>query len=276
MAKRIELKPREKAALVEEAGGKCANRACLVRRTDKHHIKEWAVYQTNDLAYMIAICPSCHDDVHYGELAIDDATLYRWKSQKAPRTNRDLLHVDPNESPRLLLGSLTATGDKGLIVWKLSANNQLSFRIEDDDLMLLNLRITTRAGAEVIRIKDNRVKHSDKVNYERRTGRIQITTPISSEFLPIWALTQLRELEKNYAADGKLTLLDLEVKDAGLVQVQGIWTEGGQAIVITLAHLCFCRPGQIMPVALCGQDTRTTLRYTGPITKALFGLGKKD
>jgi hypothetical protein len=271
-SKRIELKPAEKEALVDEAGGKCANRACVVRRTDKHHIKEWAVYQTNDLKHMIAICPSCHDDIHYGKLSITDASLYSWKTQKAPKTHRDLLHIDPQEAPRLLLGSIAAAGDKRVVLWALSPQNQLSFAIEGDDLMLLNLRITTRMGDEVIRITDNRVKHSNTVTYERRTGRIRITVPNTVDFLPIWALTQMRQLSQNYASDGKLTLLDLEVLDAGLVQVQGIWSEKGNAIVVTQSHLAFCRPGLISPLAMVGEGTGSVLKYTGPVTKALFGF----
>ena len=61
---RINVDPKVKKRLIQEAGNKCANPGCPVRRTHTHHIRKWAVYQTNDEQEMIAVCPSCHDAIH--------------------------------------------------------------------------------------------------------------------------------------------------------------------------------------------------------------------
>ncbi len=45
-----------KKKLIQSAGNKCTKPGCSVRRTHIHHIKEWAVYQTNKEAEMIAAC----------------------------------------------------------------------------------------------------------------------------------------------------------------------------------------------------------------------------
>src|SRR6202000_2926571 len=83
--------------LIEEAGGKCANPGCASFRTHLHHIDEWAVYETHDGDDMIAICPTCHDAVHNGPLAIDDATLRRWKEIDRQPVRRDLIYVEPGD-----------------------------------------------------------------------------------------------------------------------------------------------------------------------------------
>ena len=58
MAKpRKKLKPAEKLAIVEEAGSKCANPRCSNWRVHIHHIKHWAVYESNDQKILIAVCP---------------------------------------------------------------------------------------------------------------------------------------------------------------------------------------------------------------------------
>ena len=42
--------------------------------------------------------------------------------------------------------------------------------------------------------------------------------------------------------DGRLTILDLEVLDRGLVQVQGVWAEDQRAVAITQDCLSLCVP----------------------------------
>src|SRR5918996_6078095 len=99
-----------KKRLRAEAGHKCANPGCPNRRTHIHHIREWAVYQTHVEQHMIAVCPSCHDAIHHGEIPLDDAVLYRWKS--IPRGSGEIrsnIYVEPDRQPKLLLGSIGIT-----------------------------------------------------------------------------------------------------------------------------------------------------------------------
>jgi hypothetical protein len=49
--------------LLREAGGKCANPGCMNVRAQIHHIMEWYIYGTHDPNHMIAVCPTCHDEI---------------------------------------------------------------------------------------------------------------------------------------------------------------------------------------------------------------------
>src|SRR5436190_22824634 len=99
--------------LVDEAGGKCANPGCPTPRTHLHHIAEWAVYQAHDEEEMIAVCPTCHDAIHDGQLEIDDDTIYAWKAIERPKsTRRDHVYVEPGESPTLAIGTMSLVGNR--------------------------------------------------------------------------------------------------------------------------------------------------------------------
>ena len=123
------VKPKLRKALIEEAGGKCANPGCSAWQTHLHHIKEWAVYKTHDAAHTIAVCPTCHDAIHHGRLKIDDATLYTWKRIKrpaAPKVAR--ISVEPSSELMLRLGSLClSTSNTSATIFELSNTNRLAF-----------------------------------------------------------------------------------------------------------------------------------------------------
>lgn len=273
IAKRKKLTPKEKKALIEEAGNKCANPGCPAYLTEGHHIKEWAVYQTNDLKHMIAICGECHDQVHRGVLSIDDETLYLWK--KIPRTpyKGGHIYVEPGPSSKLSLGGLFVTCDTNVIIFELSSKNRLSFRVLDGDIFIVNLTICTIDGQEVIRVIDNHIKRevNPPLLYDARPGRVRITAPVSSDFLPAWALMSILVQEPDYATNGQLILLDMEVLEPGLVKVQGIWAEKWRAIVITKNRLAFLTPGRREPLSLCSDGA--VLHWSGPINTAMFGFG---
>jgi hypothetical protein len=71
---RPKVKPDMKNALLAEAGYQCANPGCERTLVQYHHIREWAVWQTHDAEHMIALSAGCHDEVHRGDLSLDDAT----------------------------------------------------------------------------------------------------------------------------------------------------------------------------------------------------------
>src|SRR5262249_4117526 len=132
---RSKVSPDIKLALYLEAGNKCANPGCPNVMVEFHHIQQWHVYQTHDQAHMIAICPTCHSHAHYGQLKIDDETIRSWKAIDRPPSTRGHIYVEPGEECRILLGSIYVTNGpsnpQGLIVFNLSQNNQLSFRVVD-------------------------------------------------------------------------------------------------------------------------------------------------
>jgi hypothetical protein len=273
--KRKKIPPDMKLNLVKEAGMKCANPGCSNYRTHIHHIQEWHVYRTHNKDHMIAICPSCHDAVHHGKLSIEDATVYRWKEIKRTELNRDIIYIEPSKPTKILLGSIAATGDSGLIVFELSAHNRLSFRLVDEDIFFLNLVVTNRSGLEVIKIVDNHVKYlnDENLQYERRPGRLCLSIPISEEFIPDWALTRIRREDSKYAINGQLILLDVEVLEPGLARVQGIWTEGEKAIIITKEFISFDNLKNPHPLIIEGEGVNSVLVYQGSINSSLFSLG---
>jgi hypothetical protein len=172
-AHRPNVPPATRQALRDQAGGKCANPGCPVARTHLHHIREWAVYQSQDGRHMIAVCPTCHDAIHHGALEIDDDTLYRWKSiTRTDEAKRGHLYVEPGRRAKLLLGSVAVTGDAGLIVFDLSEGNRLSFALQDDEIILLSLRIADMRGREVVRLTDGyvRVGAGRGVDYRHGNG----------------------------------------------------------------------------------------------------------
>ena len=213
-----------KRELIREAGEKCANPGCPSKRTHIHHINEWHVYETHEGSDMVAICPTCHDAVHYGSLPIGDETLRRWKGIERPTSRRDHVYVEPGETSKYLLGSFVVTAKDGLTVFDLG-HSRLSFRIADGEIMLVDLVVSSADGREILRIVSGHVKHEaeEPLRYERTPGHIRLTAPVADEYMPDWALRQLRVHVPAYANDGQLTLLDLEVIEPGLVGVEGIW-----------------------------------------------------
>jgi hypothetical protein len=278
--KRPDIPHPVKQRLIDGAGGKCANPGCASVRTHIHHIKEWAVYETHDTNHMIAICPTCHDAVHHGPLEIDDETVYRWKHVARSRVQRDHVYVEPSESSKLLLGSIYFTGKGGVTVFDLGESSRLSFRVIDGDVMLLNLAVCTTAGVELLRIVDGHVIHEAEppVDYQRVPGRVKVTAPVTADFVPTWITPILREprtaagaFDPEFGADGRYTVLDIEVLEPGLVRVQGLWSAPGCAVAITREALAFLDISRDWPFAMAGGGT---ILFTGPLTTSLFGFGR--
>jgi hypothetical protein len=89
-------------------------------------------------------------------------------------------------------------------------------------------------------------------------------------------MARLRKQEPNFAADGRLALLDLEVLRPALVRVKGVWNDDRQVIAITDNSLSFIDPERPGPLALTGAGEKSVLHYTGSINAALFGLGNQS
>jgi hypothetical protein len=266
-----------KKALRDQAGGKCANPGCAAARTHIHHIREWAVYQSRDGKRMIAVCPSCHDAIHHGPLRISDRTLYTWKSiTRTPDAKRGHLYVEPGREAKLLLGSIAVTGDAGLIAFELSEGNQVSFTLQNGEIMLLSLTITDRRKRQMARVVDGHVivEPHVEVEYDHVPGHHTITAPVTPEYMPKWALERIQKNEADYQPRDRVTLLDLEVIEPGIVRVEGVWLETRKGVVITAGgiHLVRVDPKLDRSILLAGAGTETVLRYTGPITSALFGM----
>jgi hypothetical protein len=274
MARPVEQVSRQvRRALIRDAGDKCANPGCASARTHIHHI-EYKVYSTNDEKTLIAICPTCHDAVHNGALAIDDGTIYRWK-QLRRQGGRGHIYVEPGGQLKLLLGTIAVTGPSGVRAFDLSPNQRLSFSIHDGDIMLIDLEIASHQGEPVVRLTRGHVRVlSPHVSFQQRPGRIQITAPLVEEYLPAWALDRLRVQEPAYGADNRITLLEIEVLEPGLVKAKGVWADGDRVVVITDERLAFIWPELREPVSIAGAGPDSVFMNVGPISSAVFGFGQ--
>jgi hypothetical protein len=260
--------------LSEEAGGKCANPGCSTRRTQLHHIKEWAVYGIHDPAEMIALCPTCHDAVHHGQLKISDETLRAWKRISRGSPVRGHVYVEPRSSPVIVLGTIDIHSKHDTAVFELARSQRLSFRVVDNELMFLEARLQDVSGREVISVRDNHLTCAprDDVTHECVPGRFELTTSDIFQFLPPWAVEQLRAHEPDFGGQRNI-VLSVVVEAPGRVRVCGIWGEYSRAIVVTESAISFLDPGRPLPLSFVGAGAgRTTLLWDGPITKAMFGI----
>ncbi len=77
----------------------------------------------------------------------------------------------------------------------------------------------------MLRVEEGHVRRQtdESLRYERVPGHIRLTAPTTSDFIPSWALKQMRRREPGFASDGHLVLLNFEALAPGLVRVQGVW-----------------------------------------------------
>lgn len=277
MAKtRKKIKPADKRAILEEAGNKCANPGCSNWRVHIHHIEHWAVYESNDRSVLIAVCPSCHDAIHHGQLDISDDTLYTWKGiERTSNLETTHIYVEPSQDIKLLTGTIAlSTTNEHATIFELSENNKLSFRVLDSDINLLNIAISDLEGNEVLTVKDNYVKIQDEklVSFEQVPGHVCISTNHARNFLPERFLRIMKVEQPDYAQKDSTVLLELEVIKPGLVRVKGCWADNKVAVVITDSALSFIRDGLQRPLSMVGEGEGSELRFSGPVTSAMFGF----
>lgn len=270
------IKKHIKKSLIREAGGKCANPGCHNSRVEIHHIELWAVVKTHDEAHMIAVCPSCHDACHHGDLIIDDATLYQWKKiDRPPLTVHSQIWAEPASSPRLLLGSITFKPAKPqkLTLFKLSEKNKLSFTINDTWLQV-NATLSDSNNQLIAKITDNNLTGHLAMGVEliQRPGKFQILVPTEKYYLPAKHLFMMQQIVPSYGSTGKITAIDLEVIAPGLIKVQGFWSKDNHSVVITEDAISFCRPDLERPKSLVGAGEDTTVVYMGSVEQGLFSL----
>lgn len=277
MARSRKIKPRLKERLIREAGGKCANPGCHALRTHFHHIKEWASYQTHNAEDMIAVCPNCHDAIHYGKLPINDETIYEWKKVARPsQVVRDFLYVEPSKVTKVLLGSICVEAPETAVIFDLSPNNHLKFRIVDDEILMLDLKISSISGKEFLKITQNHLTHKrdSSIEYKQVPGEIQILVPNNSEFIPEWAIKEMQKYEPNFGTSALIPIVDIKVVRSGVVRVQGIWAESNYAIISTLESFAFILPklGSGKSVNLKGHGEESIIKGVDFVNKAIFSV----
>ena len=261
-----------KRLLIDESGGKCANPGCPNQLLELHHIREWHIYETHDAAHMIAVCAACHDHVDRGELQLSDVELYRWKGIDRTTPTSTHLFIEPGPPPLLILGSLAAQGDSGLVVFDFSGNHRLSFAVVDGDIMLLNVKVSTADGRPLLDVVEGYVRQRDpRLRLRHRPGRIQVPISLASPAIPGWARERLLSYEPLFGIQG-LDLLGLHVLEPGVVKATGVWIGKDKGVVITDEAAYFLNRTREGPIALAGQGKNTVLHFNGPAEIALFGI----
>lgn len=184
---------------------------------------------------MIAVCPTCHDAIHHGQLSLEDETLYAWKGLNRSADVRGHLYVEPNPEPYIVLGNVGIQGKAGANAFQMSETNRLSFRVVDEDILQLNLSINSVDGFPVVRVVDGHVKFtaSAVVDYKEVPGWIRVTAPVSSGIVPPWVLRQMRPKEPAFQPGGIITLLEMRVTQPGQVVVYGVWVDEHRALIAT-------------------------------------------
>lgn len=278
MGARPKVRASDKRRLVAEAGGKCANPGCPNVLVELHHIREWHVHKAHDPADMIALCPACHDAVDRGDLCITDEIAYEWKSIIREVVSRGHLYVEPSDSPpKLLLGSIAAQGESGLVVFSENAQSQLSFRVAGLDIMHLSATVSTVDGRSLVRVTDSHyeVMPGSAAHLVQRPGHFRVSHSLDGSVMPMWALLQIRRFEPDFARSRSLPMLDMQVLAPNVVRVQGIWLSNSRGMVITKRALSFLDRGRPNPLSLRGVGLDSVLLYAGPADKALFGYAEQ-
>lgn len=269
--RRRKIKPAIKRRLVQEAGGKCANPGCPNWQTHIHHIDQWSVYGTHEPERMIAVCPTCHDQIHYGKLQITDEDLLRWKAIGRERSPEAFLYVEPAASEVLLLTGSIALQSVATdwTIFHLSDRNRLRLRVVAGEHLQVSARIKAQDGRDVLKVDENHVRIQHRgVILDSRPGLIRATAPATPEFVSPMVIEQMRQVEPDFAAGGRVSVFELSVVQPGVVRVQGIWPEGGAVIVITSNSLSVCGRKLEQRVSVMGAGQASVLRYTGEVRRA--------
>lgn len=268
---------KDKAALIAEAGGKCANPGCPTIRVEYHHIKEWSVVRSHNQKDMIAICPTCHDAAHHGALKITEKTLYEWKGiARESNKLRTNIYVEPGEASKVLLGSVAFAQKepRKTTIFSISPEQYLEFEVKDDFLSI-STQVLDKDGNPLVRVTNNNITAhaTDTIKIEKpNPGRFRMTAPASLNLLPAYALVKMRLLDEGFAKDDVVTILDVNVLKPGLVKVEGFWRIGNITVVSSNEHLAFVDLHKERPSSFSGDGENSVFLYTGPIDQALFSF----
>lgn len=275
--KRTKVGKKVLAQLKREAGDKCANPGCSTRGTHIHHIRQWSVYRTHDAKHMIAVCPTCHDQIHHGDLSITDETVYRWKELiRLGDAHRGHLYIEPSGINKVLTDSVAFMAPLNIAVFHMSDKNYLRFDV-DENLLFLDLLMYTYKRGEVLRVKNNhlRLDINPSVEYKEVNGHIQVTVPATPDYIPPRVVERMIKEDPSFVIDGKVVVLSLEVIEAGLVKIQGVWSESDRAFVFTKNDFCVLQPTW-GPLAIKTKDGGTATFFSTATSNnrraAVFGF----
>jgi hypothetical protein len=215
--------------LVKEAGNKCANPGCAAWRTHIHHIHEWSVHKTHDQAFMIAVCPTCHDSIHHGTLPFSDELLLQWKAIARPQSPKYAhLYVEPGGAPAFQLGSIFMRANQGggMTFLKAANGTRLGLRVPDQDIVEVDLVLCDTGGKRLIDTRaGNHIRLGDDEEVEVKTapGAVEVRVPADRRFIPEWMLPILLRSDPHLVTAGRVRLAAARVIEPSVVKIEGIW-----------------------------------------------------
>ena len=259
-----------KRILYEQAGNKCANPGCANWRTHIHHIKHWAVYRSHETPDLIAVCPTCHDQIHYGILKITDEDLYRWKRiVRTSGLDTGIIYVEAADELRIIAGKTELVTKHDVVVFSLSNENRLKIRVLDGSFLQVTSCFQKLDGTQILRVVENhvRVKSDPDVSFDYRQGRASVTVPASQTYIPTRALEWMRRNKTEYASNDRITLFDLQVISPGVIKVEGLWHSVSGDVIITGDDLNFIGDN----FTVCFRNV-AQLHFPGEITRQMFSF----
>lgn len=215
-----------------------------MRLVQIHHLHKWAVYQTHDEQFMIAVCAGCHDAIHRGEIRLPDEILLSWKNiTRSPEVVRGNLWVEPSGAyPELWFGSFSFRSDVPRPIIRLSAHNRVELAVEGSEVLIIDLVLTSADGVELIRINHNTIKHQvmTGVTFQSTPGQVMLLADAKAVRLPKWVINRIRASigGPDFPRNGQITLFRAEVVRPGVARIGGLWAERDRAIVADRG-LCF-------------------------------------
>lgn len=172
-----------------------------------------------------------------------------------------------------MAGSVALEGDSGLLVFDFGRHNRLSFALVDNDIVLLNVKLSTYGGEPVLDVVDGYIRQRDEdITLETRPGHVRIPGSINdTRFVSDWARTSLLLEDLHYGMSG-LPLLDLEVTRPGVVRVRGVWIDDDRGVVITGDRLSTLSRQRPKPITFMGDGEESVLHFQGLLGTAAFGV----
>lgn len=150
-----------KLLVLTEAGYRCAVPTCRnILAIDMHHIEEVAEGGGNDVANLIALCPTCHALYHRG--TIQRQSIAIWKNMLIVFSNAfdsstidQLLFLEQSSEKRLNL-----SGDGIAQFYRLIASGLADFTMAGQPSMIVKYRLQlTKKGQRLLHAWKNADKH---------------------------------------------------------------------------------------------------------------------
>ena len=213
----------------------------------------------------------------------------RWKKARRNPSNTGYLYIEPGSPPRMLMGCMywaRKDGD-GAVLFRLSAGNQVNFRVIPGNILVVSLAISGPTGNVIVELRENHLEHAllEGVKLESRPGRLRVTVPATEEFVAR-AMIDLYDASiapASLVKEDRLTLIDIQVLDIGTVQVEGTWIEGNKAVIANADCLSICLTGnRFIHLRGYGEirgdkdlSNLPTILFDGPFDDSVISAGLK-